>query len=562
MNRRFGDPNWFDTLDRQLEEGQDIDFKMIENMFYEKYRDDKGNIAPSIFGADNFFINHFVTDDMDYEFNMIARDFMKHHFERLREFSEISWYDNDRCYQSDPNTSFQRKIFGIIYNAAKSGDEYSVKLIKHLYKNFHKKEYKQLKRFSKMNLSEVYTLNDGSDTTSFAVIARTLCMSQLYGIELEPRCCLLYEILDKEYDKSRSDGGDIYEFKDGLFRECLEQIEEWENEAQCDGDSIEDFIKKYQDFFELDRLIGKAMRHEGFPEDFIARCNNNFDGIKRLLARTLALLKTAYPRKDFTYEEVQRYARLIETIDGLVSICDTYEDNINELFGITDDKCVLDDEEPIFRPEDIVLSGANKKISSSEIKKIVNIAPVSTGNAGKEEYLAEIEELRRKLNEKERDFKNLRSQYEQIKIRESEQRILSEKYESEHDELIALRSALYEMSAVSEDALVSTSVSIDDMKNAVSDMKIVIIGGNDNWVKKIRQEFPEWKFISAYVSGAVNSMQLQNAERVYFFTDTLGHSNYYKFMQVVREHNVPFGYMHGVNIEKNITQVYKDMCSR
>lgn len=52
-----------------------------------------------------------------------------------------------------------------------------------------------------------------------------------------------------------------------------------------------------------------------------------------------------------------------------------------------------------------------------------------------------------------------------------------------------------------------------------------------------------------------------NAERVYFFTDTMGHSNYYKFMQVVRDHKVPFSYIHGVNIESNIRQIYEEMIS-
>ena len=32
-------------------------------------------------------------------------------------------------------------------------------------------------------------------------------------------------------------------------------------------------------------------------------------------------------------------------------------------------------------------------------------------------------------------------------------------------------------------------------------------------------------------------------------------------MQVVRDHKVPFSYIHGVNIESNIRQIYEEMIS-
>ena len=50
-----------------------------------------------------------------------------------------------------------------------------------------------------------------------------------------------------------------------------------------------------------------------------------------------------------------------------------------------------------------------------------------------------------------------------------------------------------------------------------------------------------------------------NADKVYFFTDIISHSKYYKYMNVVREKKADFGYIHGVNIEKNIRDIYKDL---
>ena len=82
---------------------------------------------------------------MEYDFGIIAREFMQHHFGRLKEFNDLAVYGNDKPEQSNPEKSIQNKVLNIMYNAAKSGDRYSVEMMKCLYKTYHKKEYKQLK---------------------------------------------------------------------------------------------------------------------------------------------------------------------------------------------------------------------------------------------------------------------------------------------------------------------------------------------------------------------------------------------------------------------------------
>jgi hypothetical protein len=118
---------------------------------------------------------------------------------------------------------------------------------------------------------------------------------------------------------------------------------------------------------------------------------------------------------------------------------------------------------------------------------------------------------------------------------------------------------VYELSQNTDEVADVTEPDIEDMKTAIAGLRITIIGGNDNWIKKLKQEFPNWKFVPARVSGTIERSSVQKADKVYFFTDSLGHSNYYKFMQVVREFEVPYGYMHGVSIEANVRQIYRDM---
>ena len=122
--------------------------------------------------------------------------------------------------------------------------------------------------------------------------------------------------------------------------------------------------------------------------------------------------------------------------------------------------------------------------------------------------------------------------------------------------LTALREFVYNST---EDASPTVNIPISEMKKAIATKRITIVGGNENWVKKIRQEFPNWKFVSASVSSTVDNMSILKAERVILFTDTLGHSNYYKFMQTNQSHHIPFRFLHGVNIERNIVQIYDDI---
>jgi len=129
-------------------------------------------------------------------------------------------------------------------------------------------------------------------------------------------------------------------------------------------------------------------------------------------------------------------------------------------------------------------------------------------------------------------------------------------YNAIKQELVALREFAYNST---EEMQSVPKIPIAEMKKAIANKRITIVGGNENWVKKIRQEFPNWKFVSANVSNTVDNTSILKAERVILFTDTLGHSNYYKFMQTIQAHNIPFSFLHGVNIDRNIIQIYEDV---
>ena len=52
---------------------------------------------------------------------------------------------------------------------------------------------------------------------------------------------------------------------------------------------------------------------------------------------------------------------------------------------------------------------------------------------------------------------------------------------------------------------------------------------------------------------------LENREHVYFFTDYLNHVTYVKFVAMVREKKIPFGYLGSVNLDSVVRRVYGDL---
>lgn len=52
---------------------------------------------------------------------------------------------------------------------------------------------------------------------------------------------------------------------------------------------------------------------------------------------------------------------------------------------------------------------------------------------------------------------------------------------------------------------------------------------------------------------------MAHADCLFFFSDTLSHATYGKFIRVVRTHHIPFGYLHGTNIPQTVRQIFRQL---
>lgn len=97
-------------------------------------------------------------------------------------------------------------------------------------------------------------------------------------------------------------------------------------------------------------------------------------------------------------------------------------------------------------------------------------------------------------------------------------------------------------------------IPLSEMRGVIADMNIVIVGGHDNWLVKIRDIFPKWKLVGA--AAKPNRGIVANADLIVFFTDHSSHLTYNGYCDIARNLRIPFGYIHGVNTNNNIKDIY------
>ena len=412
----------------------------------------------------------------------------------------------------------------------------------------------QLKRFSSISLTELRSLSKDNNTEDeYDVAGRLLGMCKIMGIKLDGMCSIMYGVLVKEREDWLANEDELceyLEFENGLFEKCTEQVDEWFSKQDNETSHMDKQFKKY---FETDSFVDACFNHFGYISGYTNICLENYMGLKMQMARTLAVLKTWNPDRDYTFEEVQSMTCIYSLVAGLTDVVDILNYEVGYLVGDEIDE--FEYKEAMFNPTNMNVNIRSKK---KEEKIRTNIAPIiKEEKIDEAAYLDEISKLRKKLQEKEQENKSLREQYKSAKEAADESEVLIKKYENERDELIALREYVYnsrqEDEEVSEDKL-------PEMKAAIAEKKIVIIGGHISWQNKMKKLFPKWLFVHPDDYKTVNIGMLEGKEKVFFYTDYINHISYKKFIGIVREKKIPFGYLGSKNVEYVIAQIYEEIC--
>ncbi len=232
------------------------------------------------------------------------------------------------------------------------------------------------------------------------------------------------------------------------------------------------------------------------------------------------------------------------------------EQLLNGLLGWKEEAEEDEDYEPLFRPEKIQADREKKKEKEQRAEE----NPLSQQRK-KEDTAAlarsrkEIEALRQRLQERERANRNLQELYQTAREEKRSAEEQCGRYRNDREELLALREFVYQCQREDEPV---PAKEIEQMKTAVYNRKVVIIGGHINWLNKLRMQFPNWTYIPTEDYRVIDGKMLEQKERVYFYTNHMSHITYHKFIAVVRERKIPFGYLRSVNLEKMVQQIYEE----
>ena len=202
-----------------------------------------------------------------------------------------------------------------------------------------------------------------------------------------------------------------------------------------------------------------------------------------------------------------------------------------------------------FFDESKVKKGAVELPIKTERK--VDPEKVDTGNLEKELQEAKDE---RKL--KHSQLQSVIERCEELEKRNAELEERERKYREEHFELAKLREYVY---GLTEESMPDSPFDRESVVEKLKEKKIVIIGGHENWLGKLKEMFPKWNYIGASEINGQIERSLVQADMIYFFTDYLSHKTFNKYMDFIRGRGLNFSYVHSVNIEKNLRQMERDV---
>lgn len=524
--------------------GRAVMMDMMNRMKPEEER-----VAPDKRGCETIFARAFLTYDMGWDFPLIARDFLKHEAANIEKYKDLSYGDDMPMY-SNMEEFWKRTILHAMFRGFREGSAYCKDLLQYLFKTYYKSLYKIFKKFSVISFDEVLSLSEADDEhMDIYLVSVILCMAEVFDVKLKEDCDALYLMLDEKSKECEVDGDVEYlSFPDGLVAECKKQIEE------MFGDDLRNTIKKK---FRAEKFTYKSLQYFGFPDDFILTNKEGSGTIYMELSKTLALLKMTYPNREFSADEILLYSNIYDAASAITNSANQVYDNWIDLFNLGDD-AFYEENEVLFEPSKIPTHSVTPdKVVVMEQKPVE--MPKDDRLYSQNALLKEIELLRGKLHVAEKEKKTLLHELQETKRSIKEQEVLEQEVSDYRSELAALRSHLYHFTEYDEPAEVT---SLEMMVDALKKKKITIVGGHINWVQKMNKTFPDWNFISPNVSVSNNSRFITGADFVYFFTDTLSHSVYNTFMQVVREKEVPFGYIHGVNIDANVKQMWEEIVAK
>lgn len=554
--------------------GSDMEKWLAERKERAKYIKDLSleNESASEDGIEFSFVNEFITGDLRVEISDIAKDFFANCADVCRQVDEkkdelhaVDYFTGDydkASYNINMiGDQFTLMIIHYLYYGTKLGNEFCKKQLIALHRIFHKKEYNSIKRFSKLTGYDIFDIlgDDMSDGSA----ARIIIISRLLGIEIEKDrnfeviCKLTNKHLREDIPKEKY--SKIY---DGDYHD--EDCESFDHNLFIAKDIVNGYLAAYKkDITTIKSCIrNTAYRYFSVNEklynmDIVDKWlrDGNIFAINAMEAVANALSDPDY-EYDYTDPQVVKDASDDERFQMLNELMMSSFINFmmqivfaGNLSAISDNCFLFNDNNhsKLYKP-----MIADKDVNEDKPDDYKQDEPDDRAD-----LIAQINELKSQVKMQESEISSLRGENKKVK---SFQRELDKlKYESADDkkELAALRSFVYELDKESETETAKNN--IENMKKALKNKRLTIIGGHQNLVNYLKQEFPDWTYTATEVRSDIPLSKLVNQDLTVFCAEHICHAFYYKYLHMARKNNLKIGYMQGSNINQIITQLYNQL---
>lgn len=169
----------------------------------------------------------------------------------------------------------------------------------------------------------------------------------------------------------------------------------------------------------------------------------------------------------------------------------------------------------------------------------------------------ELEKARAEKREKEEKLASLKEKYDALKTENERLKKETNRAEEERFELSRLREYVHSLSR--EDTGPPEAFDMKKEAAFIRERKVIIIGGHENWINKLKKDFPLWVYTGNNAFADRYKAVMDGADMIYFFTDHVSHKAFCKYMAHIREKGLRCGFIHTVNVETNIRQIGGDL---
>lgn len=298
----------------------------------EKQRLRETSRTSNTIAADCFFIEKFITFEMEIDFYTIIRDFFANNSD-VSIYSNGSWAEFDEAKYSCFEYALKIRLLNIIFNAYRGGNAYAKVLFQYLYKTYYKYEYNQIKRFRKITYDEIISIAeaDFGDGIQFSV-SRLLTICEIFDIEIEEKCNQLYSML-LEYKIKRENERKKKNIiiPEHIYNESKLVIEELKNTQN--SNNLTDTFKREEEFMKF------VLSWKGYPDGYLYKIIDYFEGYDEILVRTLTLLKIKFPNIKFSLEQIQKYSQLMLSIESIIRLSNIMDEETRQLLGTSNGTC-------------------------------------------------------------------------------------------------------------------------------------------------------------------------------------------------------------------------------